>query len=89
MTGIFASLVFLAAAVIALGAVAGAVLRYRESVMANLAGYRDLATTRDYHFRVFAFGVQPMGMGSDKVRRIGQRPAVRFSVTPAGWRAAA
>ena len=87
MTGILASLAFLAAAILAVVTMAGTVLRYRDSVLANLAAHRDIAETRDFHFRVFEFGRQPVSVG--KVRRIAQRAAKRRPVMPAGWRAAA
>lgn len=89
MTGFLASLSFLVAVVVALGALGGTVLRYRESVAADLVAFRDLPETRDIHFRVFAFGGQPVLAASNKLRRNGQRVAARPAAKPAGWREAA
>ena len=89
MTGILASLAFLAAAFVAIVVMAGSVLRYRDSALANLAAHHDIAETRDFHFRVFEFGRQPISTGSGKVRHLGQRASTRRPVMPAGLRAAA
>lgn len=86
---LLAPLAFLVVALFAIGAMAGTVLRYRDSVLANIAASRDIAATRDFHFRVFEFGRQPNLAGSAKLRRIGQRASTRRPVMPAGWRAAA
>ena len=86
---VVASLAFLVAALVAVGAISGSVLRYRDSVLANLAAHRDVPTTRAFEFRVFEFGRQPVVVGNGKVRRIAQRAATRRPAMPAGWRAAA
>jgi len=86
---ILASLAFFLAASLAVGAMARTVLRYRKSVLADLAVYRDIATTRDFHFRVFEFGRQPVATFNTNVRRIGKRSPAQRSIMPAGWRAAA
>jgi len=86
---ILASLAFLVAACVAVGAIAGTVLRYRESVLSDLAGYRSIAADRDFHFRVYEFGRQPVATFNSNVRRIGKRIPVQRSIKPAGWRAAA
>ena len=86
---ILAPLVFLLAALVAVAVIAGTVLRYRDSVMANLADNRDLPATRDFDFKVFEFGGQPVSANEGKIRRIGKRFPARRSVMPAGWRAAA
>lgn len=86
---ILASLAFLLSALVAVGAMAGTVLRYRDSVLADLDAYRDVPATRDFHFRVFEFGRQPVATFNSNVRRIAKRASTRRPVMPAGWRAAA
>ena len=82
-----ASLAFLVAALVGIVAIAGSVLRYRDSVLANLAANRAIHATRDFEFRIFEFGRQTASVG--KIRRSVQRVTVRRAVTTAGWRAAA
>ena len=86
---ILASLVFFLAAAVAFVVIVGTVLRYRESVLADLAGYRDIAANRDFHFRVFEFGRQPLATFNSNVHRIGKRIPAQRSIKPAGWLAAA
>ena len=86
---ILASLAFFLAATAAIVAIAGTVVRYRASVLADLASYRDIAANRDFHFRVFEFGRQPAATFNNNVRRIAKRSPAQRSIMPAGWRAAA
>ena len=86
---ILASLAFLLAAFVAIGVMAGTVLRYRDSILADFAAYRAVPATRDFHFRVFEFGRQPVAPCNSNVRRIGKRSPLGRPVMSAGWRAAA
>ncbi len=84
---VLASLAFLASAAVASAAIWGTVLRYRDTVLANIAAARDIPTTRSFDFRISDFVSQPMAVS--KARRSGQRVATRRPVTYAGLRAAA
>lgn len=86
---VLASLAFVLAASVAIGAMLGTILRYRESLLADLAGYRDLTADRDFHFRVFEFGRQPGTIYTNNVRPFGKRNLAQRSITCADWRAAA
>jgi len=84
---LLAPLAFFVAALVGIVAIAGSVLRYRDSVLATLAANRDIQATRDFDFRVFEFGRQTATVG--KIPRSGQRVVGRRAATFAGWREAA
>ena len=86
---ILAPLAFVLAALVSVVAMAGTVLRYRDSVLANLATDRNVPATCDFNFTVFEFGRQPVSASDKKIRQIGRRSPTRRLVMPAGWRAAA